>query len=314
MVGQVKRSGSTWSRYYYLKDHLGNIRVTVNASGGVENADDYYPFGMQMEGRSLAGSADGRFKYNGKELDNETGLLHYGNRDHDPRIGRFVKVDQFAEKYPGLSPYSYAANNPMYFVDINGDSLITVDILNTQGYIHGQTRITIDHTYLADLTSILQAAVDNGVHIHINSSFRTIEVQNSDEIQQNGTTPAGDESRHVAGFAIDFNLYTDNNVSKSLLGQNHNENSENNRFIRSIGENGSRWGGDFRRRDPIHFDAGDNNGLSRRYGVDFNTARSENQTQYSTRGITRTENVNLQFPIRRLEPAPLNLRMLGIRN
>ena len=38
--------------YYYLKDHLGNIRVTVDENGNTVTADDYYPFGLQMPGRS----------------------------------------------------------------------------------------------------------------------------------------------------------------------------------------------------------------------------------------------------------------------
>lgn len=47
----------------------------------------------------------------------------YGWRDYDPAIGRFLKIDRFAEKYSPLSPYSYTANNPVLFVDIAGDSI-----------------------------------------------------------------------------------------------------------------------------------------------------------------------------------------------
>lgn len=32
-------------RYYYLKDHLGSIRLTVNESGNIISAQDYYPYG-----------------------------------------------------------------------------------------------------------------------------------------------------------------------------------------------------------------------------------------------------------------------------
>jgi RHS repeat-associated protein len=123
MVGQVKRSSSTWSRYYYLKDHLGNIRVTVNASGGVENADDYYPFGMQMEGRSVAGSADGRYKFTGKERDVESGYDYFGARYYDARIGKWLSVDPLAEKYPNLSPFNYVANNPLRSIDPDGKGI-----------------------------------------------------------------------------------------------------------------------------------------------------------------------------------------------
>ncbi|MCX2743803.1 RHS repeat-associated core domain-containing protein [Mangrovivirga sp. M17] len=63
------------------------------------------------------------YLFNGKELDEETGLYYYGARYYDPKTSIFESIDRFAEKYPGLSNYSYAANNPVNYIDINGDSV-----------------------------------------------------------------------------------------------------------------------------------------------------------------------------------------------
>ena len=61
-IGQIRRSGSTWDRFYFLKDHLGSVRVTVNASGNVVSYDDYYPFGALMYVRAQdSSSIDGRY-------------------------------------------------------------------------------------------------------------------------------------------------------------------------------------------------------------------------------------------------------------
>ncbi len=47
----------------------------------------------------------------------------YGARFYDPALGRFTTQDRFAEKYLDLTPYQYAANNPILFIDVNGDSI-----------------------------------------------------------------------------------------------------------------------------------------------------------------------------------------------
>lgn len=59
----------------------------------------------------------------GKESKTRVRWLDYGARFYDPQIGRFHTQDRFAEKYLNFTPYQYAANNPLVFIDINGDSI-----------------------------------------------------------------------------------------------------------------------------------------------------------------------------------------------
>ena len=117
--------GTNESSYYYLTDHLGSIRVIIDESGNVVSHTDYYPFGMAMPGREITNLTNDFYKYNGKQLDDEYGLNwhDYGWRPYDAEIGRFIKVDRFADKYPSLSAYQYAVDNPVLFVDVNGDSI-----------------------------------------------------------------------------------------------------------------------------------------------------------------------------------------------
>ncbi|MBO9565656.1 MAG: hypothetical protein J7621_22970 [Niastella sp.] len=77
-----------------------------------------------------AGKLQNRYKYNGKEEQRQefsdgAGLdwIDYGARMYDAQIGRWHKQDRFSEKYLSSSPYGYVINNPMKFIDINGDSL-----------------------------------------------------------------------------------------------------------------------------------------------------------------------------------------------
>jgi RHS repeat-associated protein len=62
--------------------------------------------------------------YNGKELDEETGLYYYGARYYDARVSVWLGVDPLAEKYPNTTPYAYTANNPISYVDPDGKKII----------------------------------------------------------------------------------------------------------------------------------------------------------------------------------------------
>ncbi|MDN4167036.1 RHS repeat-associated core domain-containing protein, partial [Cytophagales bacterium LB-30] len=130
--GRVRKDGTSWVYEYNLTDHLGNVRVSFdkNPSTGVARLiqkDDYYPFGGTFG--SYTSGTENLYKYNGKEEQKELGTLDYGWRQYDPWLGRFNVVDAYADKYFSMSPYQYAANNPMLFVDVNGDSIDVSGIL-----------------------------------------------------------------------------------------------------------------------------------------------------------------------------------------
>ncbi len=108
------------ARNYYLKDHLGSNRMTLTITGAVDSYNDFYPFGMQMEGRNLVANADARYKFTSKERDDETGYDYFGARYYDAKIGRWLSVDPLVEKYPSVSPYVYCQNNPIMAFDPNG--------------------------------------------------------------------------------------------------------------------------------------------------------------------------------------------------
>src|SRR5690606_24414383 len=90
----------------------------------IVQADDYYPFGMTFNEYRREDGMMNKYKFNGKEEQEETNWLDYGRRMYQPEIGRFFVQDRFAEKYFPMSPYQYAANNPILYIDMNGDSII----------------------------------------------------------------------------------------------------------------------------------------------------------------------------------------------
>jgi len=117
LIGTCTVTSTSSEKNYFLKDHLGSIKVIIDESGSVSEYNDYDPFGLELTGRS---NSDERYKFTGKERDTETSYDYFGARYYDSSIGRWLQVDPLSEKYPGWSTYNYTMNNPLKFVDPNG--------------------------------------------------------------------------------------------------------------------------------------------------------------------------------------------------
>jgi RHS repeat-associated protein len=125
---------------YAGSNHLGNVLVTYSDKrlqtctndtihfykADLRSATDYYPFGMTMPGRNWYSGTDSllRFGFNGMMRDDDVkGLgnsLDFGARIYDPRLGKFLSLDPAFKITFDLSSYSFAGNNPIYFMDYNG--------------------------------------------------------------------------------------------------------------------------------------------------------------------------------------------------
>jgi RHS repeat-associated protein len=129
----TKNTSGVFEYEYALRDHLGNTRATfadANNDGIVTSTDirqinHYYPFGLNMEGNWTPSGGNGegnKYQYNGKELNEDFGLNwnDYGARFYDAAIGRWNAVDPLSEKMRRHSPYNYAFDNPIRFVDPDG--------------------------------------------------------------------------------------------------------------------------------------------------------------------------------------------------
>ncbi|CAM1364933.1 conserved hypothetical protein [Tenacibaculum litopenaei] len=133
--GYVSNDSGSLNYVYQYKDHLGNVRLSYiddNKDGNITQNEiveesNYYPFGLKHKGyngnvSSLGNSVAQKFGYNGKELNDELGIEwhDFGARNYDAALGRWMNLDPLAEKMRRHSPYNYAFDNPLWYIDPDG--------------------------------------------------------------------------------------------------------------------------------------------------------------------------------------------------
>ena len=132
--GFVEYKNNQYIYNYIYKDHLGNNRLVyadlnkdgvINPANEIIEENNYYPFGLKHKGYNELATENPsgyKYKFGGKELNNELGLdlYDFGARNYDPALGRWLNVDPLAENSRRWTPYNYAYNNPIYFVDPDG--------------------------------------------------------------------------------------------------------------------------------------------------------------------------------------------------
>ncbi len=114
------------AHYWYVRDRLGSTVAVVDAAGNLRQTTGYYPSGTpyQLPIEALATEVDAATDqlHIGNRWIDHKGMALYDNiaRMHDPLLARFHTVDPLYADYPGVSPWSHCAANPLNFVDPTG--------------------------------------------------------------------------------------------------------------------------------------------------------------------------------------------------
>lgn len=165
--GYVRNDNLNYNIFNYVfncTDHLGNVRLSyqdINKDGMITNNErleesNYYPFGLKHKGYNNNNIQLGyKYKYNGKELQDELGLGMYDMeaRNYMPDLGRWGNIDELAEEFEDLSPYNFSNNNPISFSDPSGmapenSQGLTSTVVNNEGEIIDHKDDGDDNIYL----------------------------------------------------------------------------------------------------------------------------------------------------------------------
>lgn len=121
-IGGLLQLSQGGEDYSYLYDGKGNV-VSVLDSAGTEVAQyRYNSFGKLV---AQTGSLDQPFQFSTKRYDSQTGLNYYGYRFYNPAIERWMNRDPLGEE-GGVNLYAFVQNNPVNWVDPNGEIAVPV--------------------------------------------------------------------------------------------------------------------------------------------------------------------------------------------
>ena len=106
---------------YQLTNHLGSSVMQLDEYGNNINYEEYYPYGgtAYLSGKSWSEVERKRYRYSGKERDDETGLYYYGARYYDHYNCRWISADPIG-LHSITDLYLFVKNNPISRIDIGG--------------------------------------------------------------------------------------------------------------------------------------------------------------------------------------------------
>jgi len=209
--------------YYFHSDHLGSSSLITDGSGDVVQHLEYIPFGeVFVDERHSTWSTP--YKFNAKELDEETGLYYYGARYYDPRTSVWISVDPLAEKYPNVSSYVFCLNNPVRLIDPDGRgvkdrvaaarSMLGIPYRKEQGGLRtANTNSATEFMDCSELVSRVMTA-DNITKsgTGFNSSSMRSYLDNSDKFEHSSSPQVGDIAVWKGHVAVVTGVYEDGKI------------------------------------------------------------------------------------------------------
>lgn len=185
---RYEHDASKYDAYWYHSDHLGSSSYISNTNGVVTQHMEYLPYGETLVDEHQ-NSYNTPYKFNGKELDDETGNYYYGARYYNPKWSVWLSTDPLAEEYPSWSSYNYTMLNPVNLTDPTGMGPENNDPPYTRLIFYGgsnndddlflraATNVNNEYKIKASYTKISDAqTIINGINNQTDNSVQSVDI------------------------------------------------------------------------------------------------------------------------------------------
>ena len=150
---------------FQLGDHLGSSNVVVDSAGALVNREELTPYGAT----SFGSFSRKRYRFTGKERDEESGLNYHSARYYAPWAAKWLSADPLGAA-AGINIYVYAGSSPLNFVDGSGMEQMTPEqITNTiSGLmdVNNDKKISTEEYLINNLTPLELQFWENHVEAH----------------------------------------------------------------------------------------------------------------------------------------------------
>ncbi len=223
----ARRDAANNAVHYFFSDHLGSTSLVTNATGTMaacagtgyvsgEQETDYYPYGGEYP-PFCSTISDQKFKFTGKERDAESGLDNFGARYYGSALGRFTSpdkpfADQHAQAPQSWNLYSYTRNNPLKYIDTDGQRVQAADqaaLNNIRQTLPANVRPHV----VTDKHGFISGKALNGVKSN-DANFQTLKHMVSAKATVEVST--GPTATNAAGKMAEFKYESDAAVRKDL--------------------------------------------------------------------------------------------------
>ena len=178
--GYIANDTTKEETFFYHSDHLGSTSYITDDKANITQYDAYLPYGELLVDEHSS-SEDMPYKFNGKELDEDTGLYYYGARYMDPKISLWYESDPPSEEYENVSTFIYCHGNPICLFDPDGQG----DYYTNEGVWLGSDQKKDNFVYTA--SGVHQSKDKNGSMVNVFENPRKLSISHSKFISQSST-------------------------------------------------------------------------------------------------------------------------------